>query len=112
MANDEMMKDVLEENQDIEQTINIEGTETVAVDVDEVLVSLSGDGSQFNHALLNNRELSDQHPITAITGLQEELNEIKSLQTVYSDKKQQADYYLWHQDEEHILPSDPYGLFV
>lgn len=48
-----------------------------------------------NHALLYNREIGDAHPITAITGLREELNSIEALQTVYSDKKGNADYYEW-----------------
>lgn len=49
----------------------------------------------LNHALLNNREIHDAHPITAITGLREELDSIEALQTIYSNKWGNADYYAW-----------------
>lgn len=92
--------------------IDVREAEAVTIEVDEVLVSLDGDGQQLNHALLNNRETPNQHPIIAIEGLRQELDNIEKLQTIYSDKKQQADYYAWRQDDAHLLPENPYGLFV
>jgi hypothetical protein len=93
-------------------SINVKESDAFIIEVDEVPVLLDGDGQQFNHALLYNRELPEQHPIIAIEGLREELDKIESLQTFYSDKKQQADYYMWRQDTDHPLPSNPYGVFV
>lgn len=64
----------------------------------------------LNHASLNNREIHDAHPITAITGLREKLDSIEALQTVYSDKKGNADYYEWA--DGHALGENGVGYFV
>lgn len=68
--------------------------EVVEVEIFEAFQAPAA-GDEFNHALLTNREIHDAHPITAITGLREELDSIEALQTVYSDKKGNADYYEW-----------------
>lgn len=105
--------------EDLGQTINIEeeikvveveATEEIEIEIEEAVGWISGDGTK--HYNLAGRDEPDQHPISAIIGLRSELDNIEALQTVYSDKKQQADYYLWRQDEEHPLPANPYGLFV
>lgn len=99
-------------NQEIEtiQIIEVDEVEVVDVEIDGAFPSLGEPNEQLNHALLNNREIPDQHPITAISGLRRELDDINSLQVVYSDKKQQADYYLWH--DENPLGQNRQGLFV
>ena len=100
------------EVQEVVQEVEVEDVETFTVEVSETFITMDAPNDALNHALLNNRELPDQHPITSITGLRTELDQIEALQTVYSDQKQQADYYMWLQDDTHALPANPYGLFV
>lgn len=106
---------ISEEQTDIEvietvDVIEVEESESYEIDTLDAFPALGEDNENLRHALLNGREIADQHPITAITGLREELNEIKSLKTVYSDKINQADYYLW--EDENILQEDRVGYFV
>lgn len=105
--------------EDLEQTIEagetteiveVEAIEEIEIEVDEAVGWVGGDSTR--HYSLSGRDESDQHPIGAITGLRAELDKIESLQTVYSDKKQQADYYKWQQDDNHEFPANPHGLFV
>lgn len=79
------------------------------IEMQEAFPASTGDLS-LNHALLNNREIRDAHPITAITGLREELDSIEALQTVYSDKKGSADYYEW--SEGRAMAGNGVGYFV
>lgn len=88
------------------QMIEIEESSGYDVELFEAFPSLTGNTTN-NHALLDNREISDQHPITAITGLREELDEIQSLKTVYSDKIGVANYYEWYEGAY-----DECGFFV
>lgn len=83
--------------------------EVVEVDIFEAFQAPTA-GDEFNHALLTNREIHDAHPITAITGLREELDSIEALQTIYSDKKGNADYYEWA--DGHALGENGVGYFV
>ena len=83
--------------------------EVVEVDIFEAFQAPTA-SDEFNHALLTNREIHDAHPITAITGLREELDSIEALQTVYSDKKGNADYYEWA--DGHALGENGVGYFV
>lgn len=69
----------------------VEEPEAIEVVVSEGLnggisLKVSADHSQY---------LPDQHTIGAITGLREELDEIERLKSVYSDGKNQANYYMW-----------------
>lgn len=86
---------------DVEMQETVEVIEVVEGDSYDVEVSEAFPASEgedyYNHALLNNRELHDQHPITAITGLRKELDRIQSLQTVYSDHMGVANYYKWNE---------------
>lgn len=95
---------VIEEVMPIIEVIEIDGYD---IEMQEAFPSLETDNS-YNHALLNNREMHDAHPITAITGLREELNSIEALQTVYSDKKGNANYYKWEGGNAY----DEHGYFV
>ena len=72
----------------------LEGLDTIEIE------ELSGDvsGSAAIHGNLSGRNEPDQHEIRAITGLRATLDTMQSLQTVYSDQKQQADYYRWYDD--------------
>ena len=109
MAEDKKMTLSDEEVATIEE-FEIEIEEQLDIDTDEAFAALGEPNNDLNHALLNNRDVSDQHPITAITGLREELDYIESLKTVYSNKMQHANYYLWK--DENLLAENRYGLFV
>jgi hypothetical protein len=95
--------------EEIIPVVEVTDVETFDVEMFEAFPA-SGENDSFNHALLHNRELNDAHPITAITGLREELNSIEALQTVYSDKKGNADYYEWA--DGHALGENGVGYFV
>lgn len=91
------------------QVVEIDEPELFTVDTDSAFPALGDQNDLRNHAKLNNRELPEQHPITAITGLREELDGIHALKTVESDKRGYANYYIW-KDEQ--LPPDRVGYFV
>lgn len=99
-------------NHEIEtvEVIEVLDIETYEVDSDVAFPSLGEANEKLKHQLLNGKELSDQHPITAITGLREELDSIEALQTIYSDKKNQANYYLWQ--DGNPLQENRVGYFV
>ena len=106
---------ISEEQTDIEvieivEVIEVDENEPYVVDTLDAFPALGEDNENLKHSLLNGRELADQHPITAITGLQEELEDIERLKTVYSDDRNQANYYLW--EDENILQEDRVGYFV
>lgn len=77
------------------EVIEVFDVPTYEIDTMEAFSALGEPNEGLKHQLLNGKELPDQHPITAITGLREELDDIESLKTVYSDKRYQANYYLW-----------------
>ena len=107
--------DVIEEQEEVEvietvDVIEVSDTSTYTIDSAEAFPALGESNENLKHQLLNGRELSDQHPITAITGLREELDNIKILDTVYSNKKNQADYYLW--EDENPAQENRIGFFI
>ena len=85
---------LLEEETIVEPSLGAVGPELHDIEMQEAFPA-SGTDAGYNHALLNNRDIHDAHPITAITGLREELNTIEALKTVYSNKRGSADYYKW-----------------
>lgn len=100
-----------EQNVEIESSIQVVDVEDVSefdIEVDESVGWVGGDITR--HYSLSGRDEHDQHPITAITGLREELDDIEKLKTVFSNKNNHADYYLWK--DEHTIPEDSFGLFV
>lgn len=100
-----------------EKTANIDGSIDV-VDVEleeEININIEDEigwvgGDYTKHYSLSGRDEADQHPISSITGLRSELDEIQSLKTVYSDKKNYANYYLWQ--DRNILQENRVGYFV
>lgn len=68
-----------------------------AISLTEALETCASLGGLENtsHGTLYGTEFADQHPIEAITGLREELNDIETLGIVESHTKNQANYYLW-----------------
>lgn len=116
---DEMVDIALEETQvSIEEDIIETQTEVVQTYVDvkeaeEVEISVSEGftgNTSLNVAADHSRYLPDQHTIGAITGLREELDEIERLKTVYADEKNQANYYLW--EDENPAYQNRNGYFV
>ena len=87
------------------ESVDIEDTTEVEIEIGEAIGWTSGDSTR--HYSLNGRDEPNQHPIAAITGLRDELDEIERLKTVYSDKIGAANYYEWS-DGAH----DEYGYFV
>lgn len=84
----------------------VEETPAVSIAIGEVSGVSLGTRVVVDHNASN----PNQHTIGAITGLREELDNIKALQTIYSDKKQQADYYMWH--DENATGDNRIGYFV
>lgn len=82
----------------------IEEVSPVNIAVGEVSGVSAGTRIVVDHNASN----PNQHTIGAITGLREELDDIKSLKTIYSDKPLHADYYAW----EGGISYDEYGYFV
>ena len=96
-----------------EETIEIisaDSTETVVIEASEAFPALGEDNDEMNHAKLYGRDFPDQHPISAITGLQEKFDAIDALKTIYSDEKQHADYYKW--SDANPRRENRNGLFV
>lgn len=91
---------------EVEPIIEVTEIESYNIEMAEAFPALEGDMT-YNHALLNNRELSDSHPIMAITGLREELDTIEALKTIYSDEHNVANYYKWND-----AAYNEYGYFV
>ena len=106
---------IYEDNDDVEvietvDVIEVFNGETQTIDSAQAFPALGEANEDLKHQLLNGRELADQHPITAITGLRDELNDIEALKVVYSNERNHANYYLWH--DENILQENRVGLFV
>lgn len=85
--------------------VTIEQEDETVIDISESMGWVSGD-NRYHDSLLG-VDSPNQHPITAISNLKEELDEIKRLKTVYSDKFNVANYYKWHD-----ASYDEYGYFV
>ena len=93
--------------QETVQVVEVENIEMFTVDVDGAFTALGEPNEGLRHSLLHGREVMDQHPITAITGLREELDDIEALKTVYSDKIGFGNYYKWNSGA-----FDGHGYFV
>ena len=108
---DEIETEDLEDSVKTEETvevIEVEPIEEINIELDEAIGWVGGDSTR--HYSLYGRDEPNQHPITAITGLREELNDIEALDVVYSNEKNHADYYLW--EDENILQENRIGYFV
>ena len=90
------------------ETVEAEMPETIEIEIEESIGWVGGDSTR--HYSLYGRDEPDQHPITAITGLREELDNIEALGVVYSDRRNQADYYLWK--DGNPRQEDRVGYFV
>lgn len=92
---DTLVEDVISEltAEEIIYDITVEPEEDIVIDISESMGWVSGD-SRYHDSLLG-IDSPNQHPIGAIAGLKEELDKIKALKTVYSDKPNIANYYKW-----------------
>ena len=99
MQEEEIMYTTLE-SEDVAVETGVTVIETPVAEVFEMEMSEAfpaiSEGDVLNHALLNNRDLHDAHPISAITGLRDELDEIERIKTVYAAKTNVANYYQWY----------------
>ena len=93
------------------QVVQVDEPEIFTVGTDSAFAALGEENEQLNHTLLHNRDLPNQHIISSITGLREELDGIHALKTVESDKRGYANYYMW-KDAESELPTNRVGYFV
>ena len=71
--------DVEKENSEIESAEDVEVVEVsisdpLHIESQDAFPALGLDNAELNHALLYSRDNPNQHPITAITGLREELD--------------------------------------
>lgn len=87
----------------------VDGANDEAISIQTVLENCAALGGLENisHGALSGREMDGQHPISAIEGLREELDNIATLKTVYSNGKGIAQYYMWNERIE-----DNIGHFV
>ena len=73
---------------------NASNQETIGLQ--EVIEASASEGGTVNHSLLHGRELSDQHPISAISGLRAELDEIEAVKRVYSSENGLSEFRKWN----------------
>lgn len=96
--------------------IEVSMDESAEIPMQEAFPPLGEDNPNLNHSLLYGRDSANQHPITAIEGLREELNEIEKLKKIYSTAKNHADYFMWWDENiEYIETQDEKareGFFV
>lgn len=90
--------------------VDLVDEENIVTDSESAFPAMGDSNDELRHSLLTGRDLYDQHPVSAITGLREELNLIRSLKTVYSDKRQVADYYRWN--DTNYYEENRIGYFV
>ena len=107
----EVLTEDLEQDVSIDEEIElveVEDVDEIEIEIEESIGWVGGDSS--SHYSLYDREMPDQHPISAITGLRRELDDIEALGVVYSDKRNHANYYLW--EDENIIQENRVGYFV
>ena len=95
----------IQPTEDAVYTTGVEAQEEIEIQIEES-VGWSG-GSGTGHYSLYGRDDPNQHPITSITGLRTELDDIKALKTVFSNRIGVANYYAWNSGTY-----DEYGYFV
>lgn len=113
MENEELLLEEEQRNIEIEEVIEIievSDVDAYTIESDDAFPALGAPNEGLKHTLLTATELSNLHPITAITGLREELDDIEALDVVYSNERNHANYYLWADDN--IGQEDRVGYFV
>lgn len=74
---------------------NTPNQETISLQ--EVIEAGAAEGAgTVNHSLLHGRELPEQHPIIAISGLRAELDEIEAVKRIYSAENGLSEFRRWN----------------
>lgn len=89
--------------------VDIDAAEIVDIIIDEAFPYASPT-SDTNHSLLHGRDLPDQHPISAITDLEDELRDIKAVKPVYSSSNGLSEFRKWR--DENPNGENRSGYFV
>ena len=82
-------------SQEVVEFVEVVEDDIYDIELDYAFPAVGEANEQNRHDNLMGRDEPDQHIITSISGLRDELDSIESLQTFYSDKRGRADYYLW-----------------
>ena len=92
------INDTLSENDVLIDAGVVTSSDNTSVSLSEILRTYadSSDSETMNHALLNGLEVPNQHPISAIIGLQDTLERIKVLGKARSSEGTAAIYYPWY----------------
>lgn len=98
------------EIEEVVELVEVIEASEVDIEIDSMFPAYGEPNEALKHSLLNDRDLHDQHPISAITGLRDELDEIQALGIVYSNEENHANYYMWQ--DENPLQEDRGGFFV
>lgn len=102
----EEIEETMEAEEATVEAVEAETVEEIEIGIEEA-VGWTGGDDNTRHYSLYGRDEDNQHPISAITGLRAELDEIEKLKTVQSDKVNVANYYKWKDGAY-----DEYGYFV
>lgn len=84
--------------------------EIIDIEIDSAFPYTAENGALLNHSYMYGREFSNQHPIEAITGLEDELKNIKSVKQVYSTQSGISEFRKW--DDGNADGEDRSGYFV
>ncbi len=77
--------------------IAVEESNGELIELDKAFPSLGNLNTKLYHNNLNGRDEADQHIITSITGLREELDIIEKLKaSLYANQRNYAQYHLWY----------------
>jgi hypothetical protein len=87
----------MEEKKTIEY-INIEEPKIIEVEVDEAFPAIGISNEELRHDILNNRDADDQHPTSAITGLDDTLKNLSSVRNIYAKSGGLAEFRRWSDD--------------
>lgn len=90
--------DTLSENDVLIDAGVVTSSDNTSVSLSEILRTYadSSDSETMNHALLNGLEVPNQHPVSAIIGLQDTLERLKVLGKARSSEGTAAIYYPWY----------------
>ena len=78
--------------------IEVEEPQIIEIEIDEAFPSVGTNNSELRHDLLNNRDIADQHPTSAITGLDITLKKISSVRNIYAKSGGLAEFRRWSDD--------------
>ena len=111
--------EIKEDSQDIAVQIatplnlEVEDENIIDVAMSEAFPFITSDicsSGTIDHSVLNGRELSEQHPISAISGLRDELNDIKAVKRTYSSESGLSEFRKWNDGNPSM--EDRAGYFV